>query len=151
VKDELQRVVNEQLDGVDMDLVEMRHGGTKNRPVLEVRVDRRDGANVTVDDCARASRAIEARLDGSDLVSPRYVLQVSSPGDRPLRNAAEWRRFVGRWANVLSPALDGRLEGKIVAVDGEEGSEQVVLQPARGPERRVALADVKEARLAFHI
>lgn len=141
----------EELDGAELDLVELRRGGTKNRPVLEVRVDRRDGENVTVDDCARASRAIEARLDGSDLVSPRYVLQVSSPGDRPLRTAAEWRRFVGRWANVLSPALDGRLEAKIVAVDGPEGSEEIVLQPSRGAERRVALADVKEARLAFHI
>ena len=119
--------------------------------MFDVRIDRRDGENVTVSDCALASRAIEARLDGSDLVSPRYELQVSSPGDRPLRTVAEWRRFTGRWANVLSPALDGRLEGKIVAVDGPEGQEEIVLQPARGAERRVALADVKEARLAFHI
>ena len=151
MKDELERVVTEELDGVGYDLVELRRGGTKNRPVFDVRIDRRDGENVTVNDCALASRAIEARLDGSDLVSPRYELQVSSPGDRPLRTVADWRRFTGRWANVLSPALDGRLEGRIVAVDGPEGQEEIVLQPPRGAERRVALADVKEARLAFHI
>ena len=95
--------------------------GRESRPVIEVRIDRRDGSAVTVDDCARASRALEARLDGSELVSPQYVLQVSSPGERPLRNAAEWRRFVGRWANVLSPEHGGRFEGEIVAVEGECG------------------------------
>ena len=40
--------------------------GRESRPVLEVRIDRRDGEKVTVDDCARASRALEARLDDGD-------------------------------------------------------------------------------------
>ena len=82
VNEELEGVVTEELDEVGFDLVELRKGGTRARPVVEVRIDRRDGAGVTVDDCARASRALEARLDGSGLVGGRYVLQVSSPGER---------------------------------------------------------------------
>jgi ribosome maturation factor RimP len=151
VKDALEGVVVSELDAVGFDLVELRRGGTKSRPLIEVRIDRRDGAAVTVDDCARASRALEARLDGSELVSPQYVLQVSSPGERPLRNTAEWRRFVGRWANVVTPEHGGRIEGKILAVEGESGSEVAVLEPKPGVERRIPLADVKEARLAFHL
>jgi ribosome maturation factor RimP len=151
VKDALEAVVVSELDAVGFDLVELRRGGTKTRPLIEVRIDRRDGEAVTVDDCARASRALEARLDGSELVSPQYVLQVSSPGERPLRTSAEWRRFVGRWANVLTPDHGGRIEGKILAVEGEFGSEVAVLEPKPGVERRVPLADVKEARLAFHL
>jgi ribosome maturation factor RimP len=151
VKDALEDVVVSELDAVGFDLVELRRGGTRNRPLIEVRIDRRDDAAVTVDDCARASRALEARLDGSELVSPQYVLQVSSPGERQLRNAQEWRRFVGRWANVLTPEHGGRIEGKIVAVEGEEGSEVAVLEPKAGVERRIPLAAVKEARLAFHL
>ena len=96
-------------------------GGTRIRPVLEVRIDRRDGEKVTVDDCARASRALEARLDDGALVAERYVLQVSSPGERPLRTPAEWRRFVGRWANVLAPDAGGRFEAEIVDVEEEAG------------------------------
>src|SRR3954462_3530519 len=103
MNDELEHVVVQGLDEVGYDLVELRQGGTKTRPVLEVRIDRRDGEKVTVDDCARASRALEARLDGGALVSDRYVLRVSSPGERPWRPPAEWRRFVGRWASVLTP------------------------------------------------
>lgn len=148
---ELERVVREELDAVGFDLVELRRGGTKTRPLIEVRIDRRDGVKVTVDDCARASRAIETRLDAGDLVNERYVLQVSSPGDRPLRTPGEWRRFVGEWANVLSPEHGGRLEGKIVAVEGEAGSEVAIIEMEKGGQRRLPLADVKEARLAFHL
>src|SRR5438105_9761476 len=82
VKDALEAVVVSELDAILYDLVELRRGGTRNRPLIEVRIDRRDGSAVTVDDCARASRALESRLDGSELVSPEYVLQVSSPGER---------------------------------------------------------------------
>jgi ribosome maturation factor RimP len=151
VKDALEAVVVQELDAAGYDLVELRRAGTKSRPLIEVRIDRRDGVAISVDDCASASRALEARLDGSDLVSPQYVLHVSSPGERPLRTAIDWRRFVGQWVNVLSPEHGGRLEGKILAVEGEAGGEVAVLEPKAGVERRVPLADVKEARLAFKI
>jgi ribosome maturation factor RimP len=150
VNDELQRVVSEELDAVGFDLVELKRGGTRVRPVVEVRIDRRDGAGVTVDDCARASRALEARLDGSGLVSESYVLQVSSPGERAVRTPSEWRRFVGRWASVTD--LDGRrLEAKIVGLEGDDGGEIAVLESPGGGLHRVPLASVKEARLAFRI
>jgi ribosome maturation factor RimP len=151
VKDSLEDVVLSELDAVGFDLVELRRGGTRSRPLIEVRIDRRDDEAVTVDDCARASRALEARLDGGELVSPEYVLQVSSPGERPLRSTRDWQRFIGRWANVLTPEHGGRIEGKILAVEGEQGSEVAVLEPKPGVERRIPLAAVKEARLAFHL
>ena len=155
VKDALEDVVTLELDAVGFDLVELRRGGTRSRPLIEVRIDRRDGSAVTVDDCALASRAIEARLDagGSAIVSPQYVLQVSSPGERPLRSSGDWRRFVGRWANVLSPEHGGRFEGRIVVVEGDSATndEVAVLELEAGSVRRVPLAAIKEARLAFHI
>jgi ribosome maturation factor RimP len=151
VNDELERVVSTELDAIGFDLVELRKGGSKSRPLLDVRIDRRDGEAVTVDDCARASRAIEARLDLGDLVGERYVLEVSSPGvERPLRTAAEWRRFVGKQANVNSELLGGRQEIEIVAVEGDGGGDVVVARTKKGQEVRLPLAEVKEARLAFH-
>jgi len=149
MNDALEHVVTQELDAIGFDLVELRRGGTRTRPVLEARIDRRDGERITVDDCARASRALEARLDVGDLVSERYVLQVSSPGERPLRTAAEWRRFVGRWANVLAPDFGGRLEGEILSVDEGADGTSVSLRLERGEVIRLPLAAVKEARLAF--
>ena len=149
MNDELEHVVTQGLDEVGFDLVELRQGGTRSRPVLEVRIDRRDGEKVTVDDCARASRALEARLESSALVAEQYVLQVSSPGERPLRTPAEWRRFVGRWANVLAPEFGGRFDAVIGDVDELGGETVVTLRPERGEAKRIPLAAVKEARLAF--
>ena len=151
MNDALEHVVTQGLDDVGYDLVELRKGGSRARPVLEVRIDRRDGEKVTVDDCARASRALEARLDSGELVSERYVLQVSSPGERPLRTPAEWRRFVGRWASVLAPDFGGRLDGEIIAIEQTEvsGEEAVLLRPERGEVKRIPFAAIKEARLAF--
>lgn len=151
MNDQLQHVVEQGLDEAGFDLVELRQGGTKSRPVLEVRIDRRDGEKVTVDDCARASRALEARLDAGELVTERYVLQVSSPGERPLRTPAEWRRFVGRWASVLAPDFGGRFEAEIMDVGqaADEDGTVVTLRPERGEARRVPLGAIKEARLSF--
>jgi ribosome maturation factor RimP len=151
VKDALEDVVVAELDRIGFDLVELRRRGTRSRPVIELRIDRRDGSAVTVDDCARASRAVEARLDASDFMSPQYELQVSSPGERPLRTAGDWRRFIGRWANVLSPDHGGRFEGRILAIEGDADAEVAVLGVKPGDERRVPLAAVTEARLAFHL
>jgi ribosome maturation factor RimP len=150
VNEALEAVVISELDRLGLDLVELRAGGSKSRPTLQVRIDRRDGGNVTVDDCAVASRAIEARLDAEHRMGDRYMLEVSSPGvERPLRRVSDWRRFVGRRASVLSPALNGREEVEIVGLEGGEGDEVVVVRTKRGTEQRIPLANVKEARLAF--
>jgi ribosome maturation factor RimP len=151
MNDGLEELVTTTLDEMGLDLVEVRRGGSRSRPTIDVRVERRDGMAVTVDDCARASRALEARLDAEGNVGERYVLEVSSPGvERPLLKPADWRRFAGKRAKVLSDALGGREEVEIVALDGEPGAEVVVVRDSRGAERRVPLAQVREARLAFH-
>jgi ribosome maturation factor RimP len=152
VTDALETMVRAGLDALEFDLVELRRGGSRNRPVLEVRIDRRDGTKVTIDDCARVSRALEPQLDGSGLVNDRYVLEVSSPGaDRPLNSAADWRRFVGRHATVTSSHLaGGRQEVEIVAFDGLPGEEVARLALPSGEEVEVPYAGITRARLAFH-
>lgn len=150
--DMIESLVARELDGLGFDLVELRRGGSRARPVLEIRMDRRDGEKVTIEDCTRVSRAIEASLESSALVGEQYVLEVSSPGaDRPLRHAADWRRFVGRRATVTSGLLaGGKQEVEILAVGGEVGAEVARLRDAKGREVDVPLSDVTQARLAFH-
>ena len=152
VSQTLEAIVREEVEKLGYELFELRTGGTKSRPVVDVRIDRPDGEKVTVEDCARTSRAIEARLDAGDAIAERYRLEVSSPGmERPLRHAADWRRFVGRRAVVTSAAVrGGKEEVEIVAVEGDAGAEVAVIRDARGGEQRIPLAEVAQARLAFH-
>jgi len=155
VKQALEPIVIAELDSLGFDLVELKVGGSKGRPVLDIRIDRRDLQKVTVGDCEKASRAIEARLDAMpDSIPGRYVLEVSSPGmERPLNRVADWTRFIGRKANVKSQrfaAIGGYAEVEIVSVQGEEGHGEYRVRDLKGNEHTLAQADVQEARLAFH-
>jgi ribosome maturation factor RimP len=110
--------------------------------VLRVQIDRpgpaaRAEESVSVDDCAHVSRDLSAVLDVEDLVPVAYTLEVSSPGlDRPLRDAADYRRFAGRRAKlVLRQPVDrqtflrgtlGGIEAGAVLIDGEDGKRHVV-------------------------
>ena len=43
----IEPIVAQELHSLAFDLVELRRGGSKSRPVLEIRIDRRDGSKVT--------------------------------------------------------------------------------------------------------
>jgi len=152
----LESLVASEIKPLGLELFEFKIGGSKGRPVLDVRVEREDGEKVTVDDCAAASRVIEMRLDAEDFGGKRYVLEVSSPGiERPLRNAKDWKRFVGANAVVTTnvvgdPAGRRTDEVEIAGVEGDAGREVVIVHDERGDERRFPLAAVEKARLAFH-
>jgi ribosome maturation factor RimP len=96
---DLETVVEHEVDALGYDVVLLRRGGTRSRPVLEIRIDRRDGEPVRIADCVRVSRAVEARLDAGDAAAfggGRYELQVSSPGDA--RRARDAQAAVERQA-----------------------------------------------------
>jgi ribosome maturation factor RimP len=146
--DALLAPIRDHIAGLGFELVDLRHAGTLERPILQVRVDRPDsrpGQGVTADDCAGISRSLERFLESSAMVGPRYVLEVSSPGiERPLRWPEHWRRFVGHRARVRSRALGGRRQVEIVAVPDDE---HVTLRGEDGAELTVPLADIHEATL----
>jgi len=86
-----------RLAPLGLDLADLKIGGTSHRPLVQVRIEwDAPSQRVTVDDCATASRALEAWLDADGPLGHRYILEVSSPGlERPLRWHRHWVRFVG--------------------------------------------------------
>lgn len=78
-------------------------------------------AGITVDDCARVSRAVSEVLDAEDPIEGEYTLEVSSPGlERPLRTAEHFGRFVGETVFVeLAQPVDERrrFKGLLAAAD----------------------------------
>ena len=151
----LEALVATQIKPLGLELFELKIGGSQGRPVIDVRVEREDGEKVTVQNCATASRAIEAELDAQNFGGQKYVLEVSSPGvERPLRNAKDWKRFIGRTAVVTAnvpgdPAGRRTDEVEIAGVEGDAGQEVVIVRNERGVERRFPLTAVEKARLAF--
>ena len=52
---------------------------------------------VTVDDCERVSRSLEAELDREDFIAEPYILEISSPGlGRPLKKDKDFVRNKGK-------------------------------------------------------
>ncbi len=102
------------------ELVRVLTIGAKN-PTLQVMIDRLDGKDVNVDDCAKVSRALSDVLDEKDPIENQYSLEVSSPGiDRPLTKPEHFSRFVGYEAKVeMSVPVENRkrFKGKILAIN----------------------------------
>jgi len=101
---------------------------------------------VGVDDCRRVSNDLSALLDVEDAVDRQYTLEVSSPGlDRPLRGAADFERFRGRLAQmVTTEPVEGQkhFRGHIQGI--EDGC---VLLVEGSRVHRVPLALMSRARL----
>lgn len=153
----LEEALEERTEALGFELVELERTGSKNRPVLRVRVDRpgsTPGQGVGLDDCARISRSLEEYLDALDTLPGNYVLEVSSPGvERPLVRRRDYERFAGQEVVVKGYApLAGRgkrLQGELLGVvDGPDG-ELVRLRLEDTAEVEVARKDIARAHLVF--
>jgi ribosome maturation factor RimP len=145
--------------GYGLDIFDVQLRRESIGTVLRVVIDRPDKGIVEtpedavgIEECQRVSRDLSAVLDveGDELGEPtlgkHYTLEVSSPGlDRPLRHEADYRRFAGRLAKVVTSApIDGQsaFSGRLQGVD--DG--RVVLEEGKRM-HRVPLAQIKRAQL----
>lgn len=105
------------------ELVRVLTIGAKN-PALQVMIDRKDGKDITVDDCAKVSRVLSDLLDEKDPIESQYALEVSSPGiDRPLTKPEHFARFAGYEAKIeTSVEIEKRkrFKGRIVSIDNAQ-------------------------------
>ena len=128
--------------------------------VLRVIIDRpdrgvREGTDeaVGIEDCQRVSQDLSAILDveddelGEAALGQQYTLEVSSPGlDRPLRHEADYRRFTGRLAKIVTTEpINGQtaFAGRITGVDRGE----VTLEEGRRT-HRIPTNRIKRGNLA---
>lgn len=155
--EQLEHQIAERVAELGYELVELERAGSKARPILRVRVDvpgSEPGAGVSVDDCARVSRALEEYLDNAADIAERYVLEVSSPGvERPLVRTADFTRFAGSEIAVkmAKPLANGskRVEGELVGLESVEGEEHIRLRMKDGSTLDIPRAGVTRANLIF--
>jgi ribosome maturation factor RimP len=155
---EIERELADRVEDLGYELVEVHWGGSGQRPQLKLRIDRPDsspGTGVTVDECARVSRALEPWLDGHQALSDRYVLEVSSPGvERPLVRERDFVRFRGERVAVsgkeVLAGLSTRLEGELLGLEGVGSeAEAVRLRLTGGKEVSIPRSEIRKAHLLF--
>ena len=136
--------------GLLIDEVAMRR--ERGSDVLQIVVDRPgSGAtpeeSVSITDCERVSQELSAILDVEDLLPDSYTLEVSSPGlDRPLRGAADYVRFAGRLAKIVTREPINRQTAFAGRLRGLEGDE-VLFENEGGKLIRLPLGAISRARL----
>jgi ribosome maturation factor RimP len=155
--DPLEREIEAQVEQLGFELVEMELAGSRTRPILRLRIDRPDsspGHGVSLEDCARVSRSLEAHLEESGGVPDRYVLEVSSPGlERPLVRPRDFERFAGKEIAVIGrePLHGGakRIEGELLGLENAGGDEKIRVKTSEGMELSIPRERTKRVHLVY--
>jgi ribosome maturation factor RimP len=101
IKHKIHELASQVAEDEGLELVSVDILGTGRRTMLKVVVDKEGG--VTVGDCEKMSRSLEALLDVEDPIKGPYVLEVSSPGlDRPLLTQADFERNIEKLARIVT-------------------------------------------------
>ncbi|WP_339812490.1 ribosome maturation factor RimP [uncultured Imperialibacter sp.] len=113
IKDWLDEMIDSSLFVVEISLT-----GPKSYQKLRVFLDGDSG--ITIEQCAKISRKLAAKLDEEDLIKDAYQLEVSSAGiDQPLKLLRQYYKNIGRSVKVFK--TDGKEEkGKLIAVSEQE-------------------------------
>ena len=145
----LTAIIAPVVGAMGLDLVRVMLSGQPGSLTLQVMAEDRATGQLTIDQCAKLSRALDQPLDAADPIHGEYHLEVSSPGiDRPLTRPGDWARWTGHEARMaLEPQVDGRARatGTIVGLDGDD----VLLTTKVGAPLRLPLANIKQAKLVL--
>lgn len=113
---------------------------------VQVFVQRADGSDVSLDQCAALSGPLAEALEAADLLAGAYVLEVSSPGiAERLSSDRDFTSFRGFPVEVVWRPAEGseqRREGLLLGRD-----EQMVLLNVRGRTVRIPRPEVLQVRL----
>lgn len=145
----LQDMLEPIIDDLGYETVRILTIGQVN-PTLQVMIDVKDGSrDITVDDCAKVSRALSAVLDEKDPIKDKYSLEVSSPGlDRPLTKPEHFARFRGYTAKVETiNEVDKRkrIKGEILGLDENNN----VHMDMDGKEFVIAFDNIAKAKIVI--
>lgn len=145
-KHPLQDLLEPVITNLNYEVVRILTIGQKN-PTLQIMIDRPDGKDITVDDCATVSRAVSALLDEKDPIKDQYSLEVSSPGlDRPLTKLEHFKRFAGNEARIetsVEVEKRKRFKGYLQGVDDQNR----VHIDMDGTDYAIAFDDINKAKL----
>ena len=126
-------------ESLGLEVVRVRLMGGTQRRRLQSMAERASDHDISVDECARLSRAVSEAFDAADPIAGEYLLEVSSPGiDRPLTRLSDFELFDGYEARLETDRMiEGRkrFKGVLAGIEDDniaidlEGEEDTALIP----------------------
>ena len=144
----LSAIIGPRLDSMGFELVRVAVLG-RERPTVQIMADRRDGTQISVEDCERISHDVSAAIDVDDPIPGAWTLEVSSAGiDRPLTRVKDWNRFAGHLARVETfVPQNGRKRFAGVVLGADETAARIRLDD--GLEVVIRHPDIRRAKLVL--
>ncbi len=130
----LNAIIAPVVTDLGFDLVRVQLSGKPGDMTLQVMAEDRATGQLTLDQCAEISRALDLPLDEADPIASEYALEVSSPGiDRPLTRPTDWDKWLGHEVRLkLDPPVDGRARAHGV-IDGRKDDMVTLMVKSVGP------------------
>ncbi|MCL4491857.1 MAG: ribosome maturation factor RimP [Nitrospirae bacterium] len=151
-KQKVYKLASQVAEEEGLELVSADILGTGRRLLVRVVVDKEGG--VTIGDCERMSRSLEALMDVEDPIKGPYVLEVSSPGlDRPLTQQRDFEKNIGKLVRIVTTEkIDNQtfLIGRISDV-GDGWIRLNIESKGHGKDLFVPLDRVSKARLEIEM
>jgi ribosome maturation factor RimP len=105
--------------------------------------------------CRKISRYLEEQIDENQWLGEKYILEVSSPGDRPLKFPRQYRKNLGRTVEVVT-FEDEKINGEIIEVNEEGIVVEYKVRIKEGKKKRtemmqtpIAFNKIKKAKIRF--
>src|SRR5664279_541678 len=151
IKGKIHELAEQVAEDEGLELVDIIILGSARKMLLRVIIDKESG--VTVGDCERMSRGIEALLDVEDIVKAAYTLEVSSPGlDRPLVKMKDFERSRGKLARVITSEKIGNetfFIGRIIDTGSNSIRLRLEEKPAKGHAKKKVAEEPRDAFIPF--
>lgn len=141
----LEKVIQPIVNGYGCTWVGLQYFPQGRKTLLRLYIDKQPNG-VSLEDCERVSRQVDAVLAVEDLIKGEYTLEVSSPGlDRLLFNVEQCQAYIGKEVAVrLGISLMGQrnFKGQLAGVEGD--NLRVLVE---GKEVVFSFIDIDEIRL----
>lgn len=149
--DKVTGIVEPVVKAMGFELVRVKMIGSADEPTLQVMAERPDTRQLTIEDCAEISRALDEPLEQADPIEHAYRLEVSSPGiDRPLTRLQDYADWQGHLARItLGAKHEGqkKFKGTIDALDA--ATRTILLTDDHQKEHRIPFDMIEDAKLLF--
>ncbi len=141
----LKQWTDDFLEGSDEFLVEVENKTGSSRYTVVV-----DGIEaITIKRCAMISRYISKQLDesGEEESMDYFTFEVSSPGaESPLKYIKQYTKHIGRQV-AIETLEDKKLSGKLIGIDGEVITIDVVISKKETQVEQVEFKNIKTANI----
>ncbi|MFK8009209.1 MAG: ribosome maturation factor RimP [Saprospiraceae bacterium] len=125
----------------------------QNNIKLQIFLD--SDSNMDFTKCRKISRYLEEHIDENQWLGEKYILEVSSPGDRPLKFPRQYKKNLGRTVEVLTNE-DEKINGEIIEVNEEGIVVEYKVRIKEGKKKRtemmqtpIAFDNIKKAKIRF--